>query len=262
MNETLMAPSISVPTSADFPVEHHKSQQWHLAREVPVAFIYNGHPHAVMMATPQDLEDFAIGFSLSEEVVTERGAIEDIYIEQDEEAFRVFLSIDETKTGPGYQQKRTIAGRTSCGLCGVAELEAAVRVSPNKHAHVTAPAPEVLIRSLQSFHQAQHIHKVNYSVHGAAFYTMDGELLLMREDVGRHNALDKLLGALALRSPAPQGYVVMSSRCSFELVKKAVAFGLCGLVTISAPTSLALEIAKKSNLFLACQDGPERLTFF
>ncbi|NVK19508.1 MAG: formate dehydrogenase accessory sulfurtransferase FdhD [Methylocystaceae bacterium] len=262
MNNSQVPPSIRVRTSTTYPVGERDSQFWQIATEVPVALIYNGKPHAVMMATPQDLVDFSIGFSLSEEVVTSHAAIEEIYIEHDAEGFRIFISIDENQIGPGYTQTRTIAGRTSCGLCGLAELKDAVRVSANQVVAVDIPDPAIITKSLHAFSDAQAMHQTNRSVHGAAFCSMDGEILLIREDIGRHNALDKLLGALSSSGLSRNGYLVMSSRCSFELVKKSIVFGLSGLVTISAPTSLALDIAKKANMFLACQQGPNSVTFF
>lgn len=241
----------------------HKNNDWMIAEEIPVALIYNAQPYAVMMATPDDLVDFAIGFSLSEEIVTCQVGIEEVYIDVVDDGIRVFISIDENFTGPGWKVKRTIAGRTSCGMCGIAELEGAIGHNLTAVNREFTPTVSSVLKSLDDFKQKQVLFHSNRSVHGAAFCSKDGEVLLLREDVGRHNALDKVLGRLASSSfKASAGYIVMSSRCSFELVKKASLMGVSALITMSAPTGLALNMARSANMFLASKGSAEELIVY
>ncbi len=147
--------------------------------------------------------------------------------------------------------RRAIEGRSGCGLCGVEDIASALRpLTPV--ARAWAPSPVAIKKAAAALRDKQPMNSVNRSVHGAAWVSPDGEVLIVREDVGRHNALDKLIGALYRADIAPQsGFVLMTSRCSFELVQKAATAGIGGLVTVSAPTTLALDLAKSANLFLA-----------
>lgn len=260
--ETLpVSQKISVYKTQD--KDRQQNLDWMIAEEVPVAFIYNAEPFAVMMSTPDNLIDFAIGFSLSEEIVTCQAAIEDIYIDVVENGIRVFISIDENLVGLGWKVKRTVAGRTSCGLCGIAELDGAVRTTSKKLKRGFSPSVKAIMKSMESFKQKQELFQSNRSVHGAAFCSKEGDVLLLREDVGRHNALDKLLGRLVTSNFNPlEGYIIMSSRCSFELIKKASTMGVSALITMSAPTGLALSMARSSNMFLASLAGAEGLVVY
>lgn len=224
---------------------------WQLAEEVPVNLAYNGHPHVVMMATPQDLEDFARGFSLSEGVLASSGLIKDVVVEDVEGGIMInVLTIPKAKISK-KRQARSLEGRTGCGICGLQKLEQVVRnvrpVAPGFIADV-----EALARAFEELPGRQIMNMENKSLHGAAWCATDGEILFIREDVGRHTALDKLIGALAVAEvDTSDGFVVMTSRCSFELVQKSSSVGIPCLATVSAPTSLALDLAGRAGMILA-----------
>jgi FdhD protein len=231
--------------------------QWCLAEEVPVNLAYNGRPHVVMMATPQDLEDFAVGFSLSEGVLTGLGQIRQIQIDKVEGGVMVDVTTAMRAEIVRERQARSLEGRSGCGLCGLQRLDQVVRqVNPVKANFQMSP--DALGRAFAQLPDHQAMNRVNRSVHAAAWAMPDGTIDLIREDVGRHNALDKLIGALALAdADTSAGFCVMTSRCSFELVQKAAAVGIPWLATVSAPTSLALDLARRAGMGLACaaRDG-------
>ncbi len=226
-------------------------KDWMIAEEVPVALSYNGGSTVVMMATPADLEDFAIGFTLSEDMLGDINDIQSIKIEPQPNGFEVKIDVDPRKLARRALRKRAIEGRSGCGLCGVESLADAMRMR-----HKISPAFEIDVEAIDRAFKAlkahQPMNRMNHSVHAAAWCLPDGTIIETREDVGRHNALDKLIGALlrAGRHPA-EGFVVMSSRCSFELVQKCAISGIACLATISAPTSLALSMAAAAGMRLA-----------
>ncbi|WDE05052.1 formate dehydrogenase accessory sulfurtransferase FdhD [Thalassomonas viridans] len=218
--------------------------------EEAVALVYNGISHAVMMATPQDLLDFALGFSLSEGIIGKAADLLDFEVHRRENGIEVSLTISSRQFARLKQQRRTLAGVSGCGLCGVESLE-----QTHKQPVALAKAPLVDFLSVEQavagFHSQQVLNRQSGGVHGAAFYHDNGELALLREDVGRHNALDKLIGALAQSELAPgQGFVLASSRASYEMVYKTIACGINHLVTFSAPTSKAIALAQAGNLNL------------
>jgi FdhD protein len=224
---------------------------WMLAEEVPVALLYNGRSRLVMMATPTDLEDFGIGISVTEQIVGRAAEIEDLAVCELPEGFTVDMRVDPELVTRYRLRQRGITGRTGCGLCGVETLAEALkelgRIERRFDVGVCAIA-----RALDALPGWQPMNGANRSVHAAAWCTPEGEILEAREDVGRHNALDKLIGTLLRtgRDPA-EGFVVMSSRCSFELVQKAAVAGISCLATISAPTSMALSLAEATGIRLA-----------
>ena len=232
-------------------------KQWQLAVEVPVNLAYNGHPHVVMMATPQDLEDFAWGFSLSEGVLASSALIAEIVVERVEGGIMInVLTVPRAEISK-ERQARSLEGRTGCGICGMQRLEQVVRnvrpVAPGFIADAGAIA-----RAFAELPGRQVMNQENRSLHGAAWCAPDGEILYIREDVGRHTALDKLIGALAVAQvDTAAGFVVMTSRCSFELVQKTSSVGIPCLATVSAPTSLALDLAGRAGMALAslCGEG-------
>jgi FdhD protein len=233
---------------------------WMVPEEVPVAMVYNGTSHAVMMATPADLQDFAIGFTLAEGLLPDASAIEEVEVIASGRGLMAALSVTPAALDGLKAPIRAMAGRSGCGLCGVESLDAAVRslpalATPLRHRPTSQqPGPEQIARALRALPDHQPMNAQNRSVHAAAFCRQDGSIVLAREDVGRHNALDKLIGACVRRSIAlDQGFVVMTSRCSFELVQKAVTVGIPLLATLSAPTSLALELAAEAGLVLAAR---------
>lgn len=237
------------------------SREWSLAEEVPVNVAYNGRPHVVMMATPQDLEDFALGFSLSEGVLASPDMVRGIEVRPVEGGIMVEVATAARAEVVRERQARSLEGRSGCGLCGMQRLDQVVRnVRTVKGAGPIAPA--AIARALQALPECQAMNRVNHSVHAAAWAESDGTITLVREDVGRHNALDKLIGALA-RSGADttRGFCVMTSRCSFELVQKCAAVGISCLVTVSAPTSLALDLARRAGMVLASA-SPDGVVMF
>jgi formate dehydrogenase accessory protein FdhD len=233
-----------------------------VAAEVPVAFIYNGASHVVMMATPQDLEDFALGFSLSEAILRRPGEITGLAVVETAKGIEARMEIDRRRFAMLELRRRNLAGRTGCGICGVDSLEAVLR--PLKRL-VPAPAPslDAIRRALTTLPAAQLINSEARSLHAAAWATLAGEIAVIREDVGRHNALDKLIGAMAGGKVDPAaGFALITSRCSVEMVQKAATFAIPTLVAISAPTTLALSLAEETGLRLIAQARTNSLTIY
>ena len=224
---------------------------WQVPEEVPVAILFNSAPYAVMMATPADLDDFAAGFALAEGIITSASHIKGILTLPSEEGLAVDLAVDEKHLNRDRMVKRSLEGRVGCGLCGIEDIKDAIRM-PDGIVVNTALSPQAVARAYEALPQYQPMNAVNRTVHAAAWCSPDGVILLSREDVGRHNALDKLIGALANpKTNVRDGFVLMSSRCSFELVQKCALAGIGALATISAPTALALQLAKQARLKLA-----------
>jgi FdhD protein len=223
---------------------------WHLPEEVPVALLINSTSYAVMMATPADLEDFAVGFALSEGLVTHASYISNVLVMPSGEGFSVDIAISEVNLIRERMISRSIEGRVGCGLCGIEEMADAIRM-PGGKLHAPALNAEAVAKAFEALPAHQPMNELNRTVHAAAFCSVDGAILLAREDVGRHNALDKLIGAMARAQMKPDGFVLMSSRCSFELVQKCASVGIGALATVSAPTALALKLANQAGLHLA-----------
>ena len=225
-----------------------------LAEEVPVALVYGGISYAVMMATPDALEQFALGFSLTEGLVASA-----------DEVFSIETSEVELELGPGLQvdievsqrrlhqlkeRRRNLAGRTGCGLCGSESLEGAIRPI-NRVESLELIAPSAIERGLENLTASQPLKQQTGAVHGAAWCNTEGELVYLFEDVGRHNALDKLVGEMTLNSVDPsQGFVLMTSRGSYEVIHKCAAANVSNLVCISAPTGLAVKLAQQAGMNL------------
>jgi len=238
-----------------------------VAEERAVALVYNGISHAVMMATPCDLEDFAIGFSLTERIVEKASEIydievEDISVESGGRGIEVRLKIAAQRMAGLQERRRSLAGRTGCGLCGVDSLEAALRPVARSLATGTV-SRQAVERAMAALPARQRINKLNGATHAAGWAAADGSLVLVREDVGRHNALDKLGGALATSGAAGAGgFVVVTSRCSYEMVQKAAALGAVAIAAVSAPTSLAIETAEQAGIALVAFVREDRLTVY
>ena len=224
---------------------------WSLPEEVPVAILLNSRSHVVMMATPADLEDFALGFVLSEGLVAHHSHVDNVIVLKQDQGLSVDVAIPKDKLLREPMVLRNMEGRVGCGLCGIAELDDAIRMPDHKVMPVAFSVAAVGA-AFSVLPQHQPMNAVNRTVHAAGFCSVDGTILITREDVGRHNALDKLIGAMARVRISPEnGFVVMSSRCSFELVQKCASVGIGALATISAPTALALRLARLAGLQLA-----------
>jgi formate dehydrogenase accessory protein FdhD len=194
-----------------------------LAEETPVALIYNGRSHAVMMATPQDLEDFGLGFSLSEGIVAHRDEVLDLSLRRRSRGIEIALTITDQRFAGLGARRRNLVGRTGCGLCGLSSL-CDIDRPLRKIRPVAAVSPRAVTRAVSDLPSHQTINRRVHAVHAAAWATPEGAVSVAREDVGRHNALDKLIGAMARHGIGPtHGFAVITSRCSYEMVQKAVA---------------------------------------
>lgn len=219
-----------------------------LAVETPVALVYNGISHTVMMCSPQDLEDFALGFSLTESIIEKPADIYGIDVEETCNGIEVQIEIATRCFVALKERRRTLAGRTGCGICGTEQLDQIHKNLPILHRTYVLDI-SLLDDCLKKLHSAQQLGQQTGSTHAAAFFDLQGNLLAIREDVGRHVALDKLLGWHA-KQPTQQGFVLISSRASYEMVQKVVSAGIECLVAISAATALAVQQAEQSQLTL------------
>lgn len=231
-----------------------------VAEEVPVALVYNDISHAVMMATPLDLEAFAVGFSLTEGIVDSVGEIYDVEVEPGCDGIEVRLRISQRAFMAMKERRRSLTGRTGCGVCGIESLALLDLVpEPLAAARNIAPSAAMIRQAAEGLRARQHLMAATGGVHAAAWCGPDGQLRAVFEDVGRHNALDKLIGHLArARETFGDGFVFLSSRASYELVRKAARMQIPMLATISAPTSLAIRIAEQAGVRLLSfcrQDG-------
>jgi formate dehydrogenase accessory protein FdhD len=230
-----------------------------VADEVPVALVYNGITHAVMLASPLDLEDFALGFTLGERIVRHRRDVYDIEVGQTARGIAIDLRIASGAMARLKGARIARLGKTGCGLCGVDSLDYFEQEAclPDPRVPQTAVATQrfaaaALHRAMGELAARQHLHHATGAVHAAGWADHDGRLLCVREDVGRHNALDKLVGALARTDCAmEEGFAVVTSRASFEMVQKAARAGFGLLAAISAPTALAVRMAEGAGLTLA-----------
>lgn len=225
-------------------------EQDRVAEELPVALVYNDVPHVVMMATPRDLDELALGFSLSEAVIGAAGELESVESRELVEGIELRLRIPPTRADTLAARRRNLTGRSGCGLCGVESLEDALRQPAPLHGGPCIEAA-ALQRALARLGECQPLNLATGATHAAAWALADGSIALLREDVGRHNALDKLVGALALaHTDLEAGFLVVTSRASSEMVQKAATAGISVLAAISAPTALAIQLAASSGLSL------------
>ncbi|WP_416281818.1 formate dehydrogenase accessory sulfurtransferase FdhD [Providencia alcalifaciens] len=227
-----------------------------VAEEIPVALVYNGISHVVMMATPKDLEDFAVGFSLSEGIIQSRDEIRGIDIVQGcHRGIEVHIELSSRRFMALKERRRNLTGRTGCGICGTEQLDEIFKpITPLPFTQTFSLS--YLDNALQELKTVQEIGALTGCTHAAAWISPEGRLVGGCEDVGRHVALDKLLG-MKSRSDWQQGAILVSSRASYEMVQKAASCGAEILFAVSAATSLAIEVAEKANLTLVgfCRQG-------
>jgi FdhD protein len=233
-----------------------------VVEETAVALSYNGVSHVVMMMTPADLEDFALGFSLSEGIVDDRRDIRDLDVAMHEHGVEVSVTLSPGREHALKSLRRNLTGRTGCGLCGAESLEQAIR-----RVDAVPDGPRIEAASVEraclALPDLQTLSLRTGGAHGAAWCGVDGAIRLLREDVGRHNALDKLIGAmLRCGMDTADGFALVSSRASYEMVTKAARAGMRVLVAVSAPTTLAVHLAEQANLSLLAFARAGRFTVY
>ncbi len=230
-----------------------------IAEEVPVGFVYNGFPYAVMMATPDDLDDFAVGFSRAEGLIDDVQAIRTISARRSADGIELAIELAPEAFAAFLRRRRirSLRGHTSCGICGIEEIAQLGGPAPRVGAREPGSliAPDAIRRAVAGLRRLQPLSRMTHCAHAAGWADRAGRLMLVREDVGRHNALDKLIGACLRDNVATAaGFCLVTSRCSFEMVQKAVAARLPALVAVSAPTGLAIRTARRAGLVLIALD--------
>ncbi|NHN37564.1 formate dehydrogenase accessory sulfurtransferase FdhD [Pseudomaricurvus alcaniphilus] len=225
--------------------------------ECPVALVYNGISHVVMMVTPVNLREFALGFSLSEGILESAAQLLDFEVNETELGLELALIIPSRQFAGLKARRRNLTGRTGCGLCGAESLQQAI-VQPRSVNSDVQVTHEAIDRAIGALQQHQLLQQQTGAVHAAAWCDAQGEILLLREDVGRHNALDKLLGALQLHEASKEGFVLITSRASYEMVTKTASANVAVLVAVSAATSLAIEMAEQCGIALVGFSQPGR----
>lgn len=230
--------------------------------EVPVALVYNGVSFAVMLATPRDLADFALGFALAEGIVASADEFELVGTLTSERGISLQGLIPATRFEALQQRRRALAGRSGCGLCGIESLEDAVRPTPRVRSDLRLARAEIAA-GMRALAASQPLNAATGGAHAAAFIGSCG-VAIVREDVGRHNALDKLVGALRreTRSAVGDGFVAITSRASWEIVHKAAHAGIAVIAAISAPTSLAIEAADAAGITLIAFARDEAMNIY
>jgi FdhD protein len=233
-----------------------------IAEETAIALMFNCAPHAVMMASPLDLEDFALGFSLTEGIIQQREELLSTRVRMLARGAQISVTIPPERMAALGQRSRALEGFSGCGICGTKHIEQVMRTPRTVTAAVTVDPPAIA-RALAQLARRQQINALTGAVHAAAWAHPDGEIAHLREDVGRHNALDKLIGALARADvQASSGFLVLTSRASYELVLKAASANLAMMVAISAPTSLAIELAEQAGITLIGFARGDRCTVY
>jgi len=228
----------------------HSEERDYVAEEVPIVLVYNGVSHVVMLATPTNLEDFALGFSMTEGIIQSAQEFLSARVYQRANGIEVNIKIPEERFACLTSKGRNLTGRTGCGLCGASTLKQAIRQPPPVHSTVSITA-EQLTAALADLHSKQSLNQLTGAIHAAAWIEPERGIVDVREDVGRHNALDKLLGLLCRTGKdVNTGFIIVTSRASYEMVQKTAFMGIGLLVAISAPTGLAIRLAEQTGLTL------------
>jgi FdhD protein len=238
-----------------------KSLEDCVAEEVPIAMIYNGISHAVMLATPQDLEDFALGFSLAEGILISPKELYEIEVVQQASGIELRMEIASERFSQLKDRRRSMTGRTGCGLCGAESLEQALRLPDGVNASQDVFTKEAVFAALKNATSQQALQSETGATHASFWVQTNGDITMVREDVGRHNALDKLLGARA-KKEKQAGFVLTTSRASYEMVQKVAVAGVAMLVAISAPTGLAIRVAEQCGVTLVGFARSEQLVVY
>ena len=257
---------IAVAASSRFLIDKWKSGNQSqlediVAEEVPVALIYNGISHVVMLATPMDLEDFALGFSLAEGILSDPKELYGIETVTQSAGIELRMEIATERFHQLKEKRRSMTGRTGCGLCGAESLAQALRLPGAVNLLQQTFSPAAILKSLTEASKNQPLQAETGATHASFWVSPEGEVELVREDVGRHNALDKLLGAKA-RSDNKSGFVLTTSRASYEMVQKSAVAGVAMLVAISAPTGLAIRMAEQCGITLVGFARPEQYVVY
>jgi formate dehydrogenase accessory protein FdhD len=235
---------------------------WRIAEEAPVAIVYNNRNYAVMLATPADFFEFAVGFSLTERIADTVADIERVEAHLGDHCadLRIALSQGALERFDLRQQRRNLVGRAGCGLCGVEGYESFFEDLPPSDGGPLEIPPAAGLRAIGELPARQPLSRSARTVHAAAWATNSGDLVAAYEDVGRHNALDKLIGARSLAGETfGEGFLVMSSRCSYEIVEKAARAGVRAILSISAPTAFAIRKAAEAGISLYAGDAASRI---
>jgi formate dehydrogenase accessory protein FdhD len=233
-----------------------------IVEETPVVIVYNAIPHVVMMATPANLEDFVLGFSVTEELIRAPSDLHAVSVVRYGQGIEVQATVDEACEAVVASRARRLSGRTGCGICGTDSIDAVMK-SPHSVRAGRPVRPAAIEAALAALAARQELNALSGAVHAAAWVRVDGTVDEVREDVGRHNALDKLIGALLRRGADPEtGFILVTSRASFEMVQKAAVFGAPLLAAISGPTGLAVRVAEQSGMTLVGFARGDRLTVY
>ncbi|MGH7618198.1 MAG: formate dehydrogenase accessory sulfurtransferase FdhD [Gemmatimonadaceae bacterium] len=240
-----------------------------VAEEVPIALVYNGRPHVVVMGTPADLEDLTVGFSVTESIVANMSGIERVEVVKASHGIELQIQISAADAQRLEARTRSLVSRTSCGLCGIETIKDVLRV-PDTLSHSLDVSREAIFRAGLELSKRQTLNNETSTVHAAAWSSRFGEVLIVREDVGRHNALDKVLGAMIRSGVAvDDGFIVVTSRASYEMVQKVAVCGVELIAAISRPTGLAIRFAVDAGVTLVgllrgtsanVYTGPQRIT--
>lgn len=257
MNQTLLSSVLELGWSSyqSVPVTRYKNGEQiktddFVAEEVPVVLVYNGVSHVVMLTTPTDLEDFALGFSLTEGIISKAFELESIKIYQHANGVEVQLKIPDVRFQCLSDKGRNLTGRTGCGLCGATTLKQAIKPTRFVSGDLKITSSQ-LTNALQNLSNHQKLNQLTGAIHAVAWVSPETGIIELREDVGRHNALDKLIGALVKRNADfGLGFMITTSRASYEMVQKATSVGVTIMAAISAPTALAIRLAQESGLTL------------